>query len=166
MLFMDLTINKSSQKARIDFSQFIPGTAVNKTISPDRLTQPKNIKLFTSYLTKHTQEILGISMQCKVFARTQAKDAVIRRMECEKDDDVDDDCQLERCKICLIDKKVQLLDEILRNLCNIRREEGDLDNAIDVFETCCVDGRSDPLVLISNKRWNACFTKISFELLR
>ena len=133
-----------------------------------------------------TQEIIGLTLQSRVFARANAKSGAIKRMDCEKTESIEGDCQLERCSICLIDSKIQLLDDTLRigseirilevnmmekwlpysNFCNNGREHDDLDKAIEIFESICNDGRKEPMVVVSNNRWVACFQKIAFELMR
>lgn len=105
-------------------------------------------------------------MQCRVYARTHARDAAIKRMDCEKDEALDGICLLERCGICLVDNKVKMLDNILTQMCSGNKDVDDLDKAIEIFESLCNDGKKEPIVLVSNGRWIACFNKIAFELLR
>ena len=85
---------------RLDFSQFLPGVALCRNITPTKLSQPNNIKLLKSKIVKITRDIIGITLQCRVYARTHAKDAAVRRMDCERDESLDGDCMLERCRIC------------------------------------------------------------------
>ena len=151
---------------RLDFSQFLPGVALCRNITPTKLSQPNNIKLLKSKIVKITRDIIGITLQCRVYARTHAKDAAVRRMDCERDESLDGDCMLERCGICLVDNKVKMLDDILSQICTDGKSHDDLDKALELFESLCNDGRKDPIVIVSNGRWIACFNKIAFELMR
>ena len=54
----------------------------------------------------------------------------------------------------------------IRNFCTKDREHDDLDKASEIFESICTDGKKDPIIVVSNKRFVACFQKISFELMR
>ena len=107
-----------------------------------------------------------MSLQNRVYARTHARDVAIKRMDCEKDEALDGNCLLERCSICLIDNKVKMLDNILTQMCSSDKEIDDLDKAVEIFESVCNDGKKEPIVLLSNSRWVACFNMLAFELLR
>ena len=107
-----------------------------------------------------------MNMQAKVFVRVQAKEISIKRMECEKPESFDNDCQLDGCKICLIDHEVNLLNDMTNAIRMKGREFDDLDLALSQLETCCNEGRREPLALISSEGLVRSVTILAMELLR
>ena len=105
-------------------------------------------------------------MQAKVFNRTHAKDICTKRMECEKPDSFENDCQLQGCRVCVIDDEVDLLHQMVVSLRSKDRDVGDAERAIEQLEICCNEGKTDPLILISNDKWIKSFTIIAMESLR
>lgn len=135
-------------------------------ISPMRSRQPLNIKFFQHTFAKHVQEIVGLTMQMNVIGKAKAKEVVMKRMKCEREETADGKCELNDCTVCEIDENVEGLDEAIKDLCSAHRDHKDLAAGFLWLEECCNKGRENPLVLISNKRWIACVTKLAMELLR
>ena len=109
---------------------------------------------------------MAITSQAKFLVRTFAKDISVKRMECEKADSFDDDCQLNGCVVCKVDEETDFLYRLTKSIRQPNREYDDLEEATKQFESCCSEGRKEPLILISNDKWIKSVTIITLELLR
>ena len=105
-------------------------------------------------------------MQMNVIGKAKAREIVMKRMECERAESPSGNCELHDCIVCEIDDNVSGFEDAIKNLDNNQRDHRDLAAGFLWLEECCNKGRENPLVLISNKRWTACVTKISMESLR
>ena len=149
---------------RFDFAQFLPGGAKCKVVSPDRLRQPANVRLFQQQTIRMVKETLEHVTKIKLLGRTLVMDSARARMSCGKSEG--EYCGLFECPVCAIDETTEYMHNSLKDLCSLNRDHDAVEKGIEAMENCCATAKKEPSVLMTNDKWINSTPKLMFELIR
>ena len=151
---------------KLDYVQFIGGGPKCKIVSPDRLRQPINMRLFQQHTTRMIRDAMEQVVKAKVIGRSMVLDEMKARMGCGKSENFDGECGLSNCYVCEIDAAVEFFDEHLKDFCSMSRNHDAFAKGVGLLEDCCLMGKKEPSVLVTNKKWVDGMTKLLMEAIR
>ena len=105
-------------------------------------------------------------LKAKVVGRTLAVEEMRARMGCGKTESINNECDLTDCTVCNVDATVEYFDKHLEDFCSVNREFDAFERGVGLFEDCCLVGKKEPSILITNKKWIDGMTKILMESIR
>ena len=134
-------------------------------ISPNRLRQPVNMRLFQQQVTRMTRDVMEQVMKARMAAGMLVVDNQKARIGCGKHEGWNE-CGLANCDVCTVDESVEYLHQLMADFCSTSRSYEATEDAIDAIQSCCLLAKKNPSLLLTNTNWANCLSKVLFELVR
>ena len=151
---------------RLDYVQFARGSPISKEISPKRMRQPVNMRLFQTQARRLLKDSMEQIMKAKVLERALSIERTKIEMNCGKTESMDNYCGLAECNICEIDQAVEDLDAGMSNFCSPRRNYSTFTEALEKADKCCDVASKEPVLLVTHKKWAMSVSKILMEAMK